>query len=1074
MGWSTISCLAFSLQNTPNHDRMNDAPATRRLGPDSEDDFASASEGEQYETMESFSPVTSYQTIHVKEHAHPQSPNIQPLDKISAKGKPRIDSSYSSPALANNTNMSFQSLPVVEKSNAPQQAFYQIHQPPGRISPRQYDGDQLLRGTRQFEGSRQDGAILQDERQISSGRFDGSTGHQNSSGPHNGKEVGGGWGSLSSWINTAVSTVSEVIENPNVVVSKAHTLGQGIRSVATEQIDKVYESLDPEYEYARERQSKQGWSIQHPQQENLEHERLQQVPDQHPGAIQPPTDPSSSASTQQNTWGSHRGGTSDLLNHDGLWNENHDTQNVTSKFAPQQKTAFTGNKLEYKEDKVGHNGDDWGEDPWGDDWDDYTVTNLIEESPATSLDRKHGPSASLSLETPTAATASIRQPSPIPLVQAQYNNGLAPAASRISHVPDNARDVRDLFSMGSADRTTKVTLTVSSAQGDGNILDNSTQRRSSSDIRPSDALFSTLDFASNALGSAVLGVHRKVTQVSQLHPPKNALSDDATQPRPASPAWKGLHQSNEAQGSKEISVKLDRAASANPSFEAVGGNVMSTGLGALEILGKKAVDVISDVRRAGHLSQGQGGSNSSSDQLDDSGPFKVPPKMNLTSLFEEAGSPVYLTSIRSIASASTARVASLVSNKPKILHMGQLDDLEQLLGPQSLESAMKELSVDLLAGHKNFRSIVNLLDRMGVQGTAHLRQLRICTKKLGSLVPDSVNAFEQEWHNHQSRASERDFFARAPIKKFFESRLLSIYFDGLRALAQFTDRTCHQLLRIADNFNLRLIENTGGTEKYTVVGVIENGEQEKPSPLVLAQILRQFLGSLIAEAKFMTRTYGLTLDSVLEAARGFTTPLDRLDWEDLSMGLEKIKCLLIDSETPVALGFIHTGAFCIAEVLKNELMVDAVHGKLVPDAPKVRVPLPKKISTPPQTTPQLNKTISTSSPPVPKLASSLSPHAEQKSGIHSPLLTPNSSSSLLTNTSLSSQAGTPKAMRPTTPVTNTSHAMQGSDDLAPPIPVERRPSSSSSLSSLRSTRAPPAQPKLSDEDFFSILNDTSG
>lgn len=40
---------------------------------------------------------------------------------------------------------------------------------------------------------------------------------------------------------------------------------------------------------------------------------------------------------------------------------------------------------------------------------------------------------------------------------------------------------------------------------------------------------------------------------------------------------------------------MDRQALSNPTLEAVGGNVVSTGLGALEILGKRAVDVISDV-----------------------------------------------------------------------------------------------------------------------------------------------------------------------------------------------------------------------------------------------------------------------------------------------------------------------------------------------------------------------------------------------------------------------------------------------------------------------------------------------
>lgn len=40
---------------------------------------------------------------------------------------------------------------------------------------------------------------------------------------------------------------------------------------------------------------------------------------------------------------------------------------------------------------------------------------------------------------------------------------------------------------------------------------------------------------------------------------------------------------------------MDKLSLANPSLEVVSGNVMSTGLGALEILGKRAVDVISDV-----------------------------------------------------------------------------------------------------------------------------------------------------------------------------------------------------------------------------------------------------------------------------------------------------------------------------------------------------------------------------------------------------------------------------------------------------------------------------------------------
>jgi hypothetical protein len=117
--------------------------------------------------------------------------------------------------------------------------------------------------------------------------------------------------------------------------------------------------------------------------------------------------------------------------------------------------------------------------------------------------------------------------------------------------------------------------------------------------------------------------------------------------------------------------------------------------------------------------------------------------MNLASLFEDAGGRAHLVAMRSLASSSTSRITAITVNRPDLLEMGQLDDLESLLGPVSLNMAATDLSADLLAGHKDFRSMVTLLERMGVQGTSHLRLLRNGTRKLTTLVPDSVNAFGQ-------------------------------------------------------------------------------------------------------------------------------------------------------------------------------------------------------------------------------------------------------------------------------------------------------------------------------------------
>ncbi|KAF8982008.1 hypothetical protein BGZ46_001967 [Entomortierella lignicola] len=1050
---------------------MNDTLGTRQLGPDSDGEFENASDGEQYESMEL--PSTSLQeqsfahsvvdqplaeTLMVNKSS--TSLNASKFESTTIKGDlgDYSGSSPSSPAFSINQKTtttafnSFRTSPVMET----QQALDYSYQTPSRVSGLSNAGQSFSHGGRRDNLDR--GFYDDDRSQDSGSRLETSRYH-NSNNSLNTKETDRGWGSLSSWINTAVSTVSEVIENPNVVVSKAHTLGQGIRNVANERIDRVYESLDPEYEYARERQIKHGAPAYSPQHQLLQRESV----DLQTGAVQTRMHSGVPAADHQTTRESFNGDAS-FETSAPLYDLQH-SRNPANEHTSQPSVISNENKLAYKDDNSEKANDDWGNDAWGDGWDDQGGHDLLldgKESLSLSPSNNLKDSYSLGPDIPITVTHVQDNFSPAPSTQVQDSQAFSPTISNTGLIPDSTRSVKDLFSIEPANRTSR-SKAAPSKRDDDDRSSQTTPRSLSSDMRPTDTLFSTLDFASNALGSAMLGVHRKVTQVSQSQSLKNTASGDATQSRPVSPAW-GNHQPNVLKDARDVPGKLDRTTSANHSLEEVGGNVVSTGLGALEILGKRAVDVISDVRRAGQLSHGHGNYNSSSDQFDENDPFKIPPKMNLATLFDDAGGPAHLNSMRSAASASTATVSKLVSQRPKILQMGQIQDLEQLLGSQSLDSALGEITVDLLAGHKDFRSIVVLLDKMGVQGTSHLRQLRISTKKHASLTLDSVNAFEQEWHNHQSRASERDFFAKAPIKKFFESRLLSIYFDSVRSLSQFTYRTCLQLLKISDSFSTHLNEKISGTKSSPGVET-EGDRREDLSPMAKAKILRQFIGNLIAETKFIVKSYSLTLDSVLEAAKGFTTPLDRLDWEDLSMGLEKIKALLTERELPESLGFIHTGAYCIAEVLKNELMIDALHGKIVPESPRSPISQPNILTAPsqaqshPRETQQVRSAQKPS--PVSYSTSTLPLPTDQGSGLRSPSLTPRSPSPLLTN--IGDQTG---SLAPTTPVNSVIH---GSKDATPSVTSDNRPSSNV-VNSARSNRPPPSQPKLSDEDFFSILN----
>ncbi|KAG0303099.1 hypothetical protein BGZ98_006992 [Dissophora globulifera] len=1054
---------------------MPATPTARPAELDSDNDFASASDGEEYESMDT--PAARPDVTPSSRGAHRASP---PTSRRSDKPTTAAAPTLPTPTLPTpQSTTAFRSVDPRTSSQGtlPQRSVIPLaDEKPLAHHPSNFSrglAANSFQSDNQQESDAYQNALLSRDRDWEEGarRRDPAF-----SGDMASKEQASGWGSFSSWINTAVSTVSEVIENPNVVVSKAHTIGQGIRNVATEHIDRVYESLDPEYEYERERQQQK-----HRQPStHIGSQRAQSVQPT-PSFTRPSGKPSAElfrSHSQQADQSTDKGDLSDLLESARSERPSPAVSQAKIGLQPTSPPSVTlsppllsTKKLGMKDDLAVQD-DDWGEDAWGDDW-----AEKVSDLPTPESTHPHPPASKQELAMDPAITnshgsqrnmASFNdKPASPPSTQPRIQHSPIVQTKTIHQTMDSSRNVRDLFDTQGPEKSDSTGSTpnrglfVPTSQQGGGKLDQPPQRRPSAEIRPAEALFSTLDFASNALGSAVLGVHRKVTQASQGNSMKSAAGGNQDSSRPISPSWSqdSRRSSRDGAGQREMTDKGDRMAVSNPSLEAVGGNVVSTGLGALEILGKKAVDVISDV---------------------------IPAKMNLATIFDASAGRGHLGQLQSIASTVRSRVLTMNSNRPELREMGQMDELEMQLSPTSLDSAIKELSVDLLAGHKDFRSMVSLLEQMGVQGTSQLRQLRNCTRKLTTLVPDSVNAFEQEWHNHQSRASERDFFARVPIKRFFESRLLSTYFDSLRALSQFTERTCEQALRLAEDFNIRLAEKSiGGGDRSTTAAAAAGGEyHERPPPLILAPILRQFLGSLIAEIKFMTTTYSLTLDALLETAKGFTTPLDRQDWGDLSMGVDKIKVILSVTETRDAIDLIHSGALGLVEMLKDELVLDALHGRL---APKPRAPRPKQatVASPPPSARRMGAPLESTKTASPVLAAKQplrSGSTEQHSALSSSETLSPLSSRLPPPPSSPMSGGQTRpgmiAVRPTTPLggSMTSLGMAPVSKESAAGSNGRRLSSTSSQGSTRSGRAPaaaapPAKPTLKDEDFFSILND---
>lgn len=179
--------------------------------------------------------------------------------------------------------------------------------------------------------------------------------------------------------------------------------------MASEQIDRVYESLDPEYEYERERQNQKQQQFQ-PQQTPLR-QTLRSTPLAAPKSTTPPSNDISDL-----LGGNPKDSRLPSSNHSTTTSQSRQALNSVPPLEPVRA------KLEYKEEPAEHEADAWGDDGWGDNWDDGKNVTV--------------PTAS-SLSTPTVNNNSINV----------INSDQAPKPAPLPEKKDTPanREVRDLF-----------------------------------------------------------------------------------------------------------------------------------------------------------------------------------------------------------------------------------------------------------------------------------------------------------------------------------------------------------------------------------------------------------------------------------------------------------------------------------------------------------------------------------------------------------------------------------------------------------------------------------------------------
>lgn len=253
---------------------------------------------------------------------------------------------------------------------------------------------------------------------------------------------------------------------------------------------------------------------------------------------------------------------------------------------------------------------------------------------------------------------------------------------------------------------------------------------------------------------------------------------------------------------------------------------------------------------------------------------------------------------------------------------------------------------------------------------------------------------------------------------------------------------------------------------------------------------------------FLVQTYDKTLDAILKQAKTFTTPLDSLDWDDMLFGTKKLSLLLLEQDTPAAIGNVQSITLLVAEVLKFDLVIDAVHGKLTPTftprppQPQVKPPSQPRVQ-PARATPQPQLRQDTLSnalrPPIPPSSSSgpITPPMSRSSTMASPTI---SAAALHRQTpnKLGVTSPVPAAL-PTTPSFSRPESPSPSTIQRPPsrgarlgpsidnsaVPAVPKPATGIETTGFKATTprpirakqpAPVPKPKLADEDFFSILN----
>ncbi|KAJ3045231.1 hypothetical protein HDV00_011103 [Rhizophlyctis rosea] len=321
------------------------------------------------------------------------------------------------------------------------------------------------------------------------------------------------------------------------------------------------------------------------------------------------------------------------------------------------------------------------------------------------------------------------------------------------------------------------------------------------------AIDKTFDYASNTLGNTLLTGYKKLEEANLGERARAAVNN--------------------------ITRDIDQSMRANQTVQS-GGAVLNQTFNALESLGKTAVNMV--------------GAQARQTWSDESAEDKAvkPSRPTIERLFEDNAGSAHLQALQALANESTSKFRTLQPDRAST----QLSEINTLLNPDTiLEDAETHAGGSLIV-EEDVQNLLDKLKALDIEDTTQIRALSDLLKPLGgSWSEDKVAAFTKDLSMLRGEESDSDASLQAT-----KDLLDSIAQEATQLLASFTEKSCEQILRIAESLLLRANKLQDGTS--------DEDEEKSWSAVDAAGALQAFVAVVISETTWASDMYVRTLQGL--------------------------------------------------------------------------------------------------------------------------------------------------------------------------------------------------------------------